>query len=139
MGYPTCHPLKCPRFAYLITGSFILKKGQACIIPDPPTSAQVCLKVEAHVKQAFAALAKENKKSPSPAPIPDYGIIILLGGKDGKLSDARVLAFIPLTAPTDNTKRMSPQRALDLYQTMFLNRNNTTEEFYKKLIKTALR
>ena len=155
MGYPRCHPLRCPRFAYLITGSFILKNGQACITPDPltstqlflqqtcttsnpPTSLQLCLKVDAHVKQAFAALEKENETATYPAPIPDYGIIILLGGKDGDLSDARVLAFIPLTAPTDNTKRMSLQRTLDLYQTMFINRNDDSEEFYGHLVEASL-
>ena len=156
MGYPTCFPWRCPKFAFLITGSFILKNGQAFITPDPltstqlflqqqtcrtsspPTSEQLCLKVEAHVKQAFDALKEENKTADCPAAIPDYGIIILLGGKDGELSDARVLAFIPLTAPTDNTKRMSPQRAVDLYQTAFINRGNPSDKFYSQLVEASL-
>ena len=149
-----CHPYICPAFAYAITGHCKLEHGQACITPDPLTSTQLILqeqtcttrnpegsaplrlRVESHVKQAFDAFEKENKEAN--LPIPDYGIIVLLGGKDGEMFNARVLAFIPLTSPTDNTQRMSPQGALDLYQTLFINRNNDSPVFYKKLLEASL-
>ncbi len=152
-----CHPAICPKYPFPITGRFLLKNGQACIFPDPLTPAQLILqeqtcttpnpegsaplwlKVEDHVTQAFDAFEKENKKAGPPLlPTPDYGLIILLGGKDGEMLNARVLAFIPLTSPTDNTKRMSPQRALDLYQTMFINRNDGSDKFYQKLVEVSL-
>lgn len=152
-----CNPYVCPKHPFPITGGFLLKNGQACITPDPLTPAQLILqdqtcttpnpegsaklwlKVEHHVTHAFDAFENENKEAGPPLlPTPDYGIIILLGGKDGKIENARVLAFIPLTSPTDNTKRMSPQRALDLYQTMFINRNDDSDEFYQKLVEVSL-
>ncbi len=133
MGYPRCHPYICPRFAYPIIGSFSLENGLARITPDPPTPTPLLLQVDARVTQAFESLINENGSHAS-AVVPNYGMAIV-EGREGGLEKAIVIAFLPFTAPDDNTKRMTPSQALDLYRALFENRNNSDPNIYETLIK----